>query len=346
MKSLEVKPKNLPKIVVIGGGTGTYTLLCGLREQPVEITAILTMVDDGGSNRVLRDEFGLLPTSGVRLAMVALSQQHSLLRELFMYRFHQGTGISGMTFGNLFLAAVSDVVGSQRVAIEKTCKLLGVKGKIVPSSWDDVRLVAKYADGHSVMGEHQIDEPRHDGTLRITSLATVPKAVISPEAKLAIEQSDLVVLGPGDFYTNTVANLVVSGMRQALAKTKGKVVFVMNLMTKYGEAYDYKASNYLKDLDRYLPYKHVDVVVINNDMRYPKNILEAYELEKCIPVVDDLDQMQLPKHISVIRTPLISRVKISPQKGDDVKRSILRHDSRTLASQIVKICKMPPLGSS
>ena len=114
----------IPSVVVLGGGTGSYTVLSSLRDKPVRLTAILTMVDDGGSNRILRDEFGLLPTSGVRQAMVALSRNRSLLRKLFMYRFHQGNGISGMTFGNLFLAAVTDIVGSQKKAIEETCRLL------------------------------------------------------------------------------------------------------------------------------------------------------------------------------------------------------------------------------
>lgn len=155
------------RVVVIGGGTGTYTVLSGIRDYSVHVSALLTMVDDGGSNKVLRDEFGLLPTSGVRLALVALSTKSSLLRKLFMYRFSKGRGISGMTFGNLFLAAVADIEGSQEQAIKQTAELLSVKGEILPISYDHVRLVAFYENGMKVVGEHVIDEARYDGTQKI-----------------------------------------------------------------------------------------------------------------------------------------------------------------------------------
>lgn len=328
--------KTRPSVVVIGGGTGTYTVLSGLRDKNVDVTALLTMVDDGGSNRVLRDEFGLLPTSGVRLAMVALSEQQSLLRELFMYRFHQGTGISGMTFGNLFLAAVSDIVGSQKDAIEKTCQLLSVKGNVLPISWDDVRLVATYEDGYEVIGEHRIDEPSHDGTLRIKKLATIPKAHISKEAKDAIMHADLIVLGPGDFYTNTISNLVIGGVCEAMKKSKGKLVFIVNLMTKYGEAYNYKVSDYLRDLARYIPLTRLDVVLINNDTDYPKKALEKYIDERSIPVEDDLRAFPLPDGVRVVRAALVSKHEVVPDKGDVLKRSMIRHDSIKLANHLLK----------
>lgn len=328
---------NIPSVVVIGGGTGTYTVLSGLRGLPVQITALLTMVDDGGSNKMLRDEFGLLPTSGVRLAMVALAKEQSLLRELFLYRFHQGTGISGMTFGNLFLAAVSDITGSQKAAIERTCQLLSVEGKVLPISWDDVQLVAKYAGGHEVIGEHRIDEPHHTGGLRITKLTTIPKAKISKEAKDAIMDADLIVLGPGDFYTNTVADLIISGVPEALKKTKAKIVFVMNLMTKYSEAFDYKASDFLTDLDKYLPLSNLDYVLINNDKNFPKDAIARYKKEKDVPVVDDLSSLTLPSNISIIRKPLLSQEEIKPQKGDDMKRSMIRHDTKKLAKALLSL---------
>ncbi|MCQ3945023.1 MAG: hypothetical protein DPW11_04600, partial [bacterium] len=147
----------MKRIVVIGGGTGTYTVLRGLKKyHDIDISAVVTMSDDGGSNKVLRDEFGLLPTSGVRQCMVALSENEGLLRKLFSYRYYQGVGISGMTFGNLFMAAVSDITGSQREAIKQTAQLLDVRGKILPVSYETVSLLATYADGTEVLGEHGI----------------------------------------------------------------------------------------------------------------------------------------------------------------------------------------------
>lgn len=328
-----------PSVVIIGGGTGTFTVLSSLRNRPASITSLMTMVDDGGSNRVLRDEFGLLPTSGIRLAMVALSREQPLIRKLFLYRFHQGTGISGMTFGNLFLAAMADIFGSQAKAIEETSKFLGVKGQVLPISLDDVRLVATYADGSQIVGEHLIDEPRHDGKLRITRLATKPPAKISSKAQNAILTADLVVLGPGDFYTNTISNLVVGGVIAAIQKSHARVAFITNLMTKYGEAYNYAVSDYLKDLNQYLPLSRLNYVVINNDLDYPVAALNKYRSEFARPVLDDLDHVSLPSNIKIIRTPLVSHDEVQTQKGDTLKRSMIRHDSQKLGKLLISLLK-------
>jgi len=166
------------KIVALGGGTGTFTLLTGLKVyENLDISAVVTMADDGGSNKVLRDEFGLLPTSGIRQAIIALSRDTSLLRQLFEYRFYQGTGISGMTFGNLFMAAVSDILGSQKKSIQETCKLLGVQGHILPVSYDNTSLVATYEDGTEVLGEHYIDVSNPKvAKLRLSIYALSPRS--------------------------------------------------------------------------------------------------------------------------------------------------------------------------
>ncbi|MBI4092014.1 MAG: YvcK family protein [Candidatus Levybacteria bacterium] len=325
----------MKKVVVIGGGTGTYTVLLSLRHKPYEITALLTMVDDGGSNKVLRDEFGLLPTSGVRLAMVALSSRPSLLRELFLYRYHKGQGISGMTFGNLFLAAVADIAGSQEKAIEQTSEILKVKGKILPISHEDVRLVAQYENGLEVVGEHQIDEPEHDGKLRIKKLFTRPAATITEKAREEILNADAIILGPGDFYTNTIANLVVSGVVDALLESKAQIIFIMNLMTKYGEAYNYRASTYFEDLAQYMPIARINTVLLNNDKKFPPGAVGKYEDENSIPVEDDLDN-NLPG-TKIIRAPVLSRKEAEPQKGDALKRSMIRHDYKKLAKVLGEI---------
>ena len=321
----------MKKVVVIGGGTGTYTALLALRDKKYEICAVLTMVDDGGSNKVLRDEFGLLPTSGVRLAMVALASKPSLLRELFLYRYHKGTGISGMTFGNLFLAAVTDILGSQEKAIEHTSDILKVKGKILPISHEDVRLVAKYEDGTEVVGEHLIDEPQHDGKLIITELLTRPSATITEHAREAILSADTIILGPGDFYTNTIANLVIGGVVDALMEARAQIIFVMNLMTKYGETYDYPASKYLEDLSKYIPLSRINIIVVNNDMKFPPGTIEKYKEEYSSPVVDDLDSYNIPSGTKVVRAPILLRKEVEPEKGDILKRSMIRHDPRRLS---------------
>lgn len=326
-----------PKVVVIGGGTGTFSVLTALRKMPLDISALMTMVDDGGSNRILRDEFGLLPTSGIRQAMVALSKKEDILRKLFMYRYHSGVGITGMTFGNLFLAAMADILGSQDKAISATADFLHVKGKIMPISWDDVRLVAEYEDGSTVMGEHRIDEPKHDGKLRIRRLSTIPAATISAEAKAAIAAADFIILGPGDLYGNSIANLVIRGTVEEILKNRGKLIFILNLMTKYGETYNYTASDYLEDLGKYLDRDRLDYVVINSDTDFAPEMLSRYLQENTIPVADDLETMSLPEKIKVIREDLVSREEVKTEKGDVIRRSMIRHDTRKLQKLLGQI---------
>ncbi len=327
-----------PHIVVLGGGTGSYVVASGLSHMPVEISMLLTMVDDGGSNKTLRDEFGLLPTSGIRQAIIALSNNQTILRELFTYRFHQGgQSLEGMTFGNLFMAAMADIMSSQKKGIEETCRLLQVKGNIIPVSYDDVRLVATYEDGSQVIGEHHIDEPNHDGKLKITDLETRPKAKLSLEAKQALLTADLIILGPGDFYTNTIANLIVDNMVETLKKSQAKILFISNLMTKYGETYNYTVRNFFKDLATYLPLELINYVLINNNLKFPDKILSLYKEENSIPVKDDLTSSDINNHVRLIRADILSRSVSKPTMGDNLKRSMIRHDPNYLAKEIIKL---------
>ena len=187
----------MKNIVVIGGGTGTYTVLLGLKKYPVGLNVIVSMTDSGGSNRVIRDEFGLLPTSDLRQCMVALSSEKpsELVRELFTYRFNQGTGISGMSFGNLFMAALTDIYGSQDKAIDKTCEFLDVQGQIIPVTFENTNLVARYDNGKQVLGEHFIDEPDEDiAKHRIVELSVFPPASANKKALESITDAELIVL--------------------------------------------------------------------------------------------------------------------------------------------------------
>lgn len=325
------------KIVVIGGGTGTYTVLSGLAQfKQLELTSVVTMVDDGGSNRVLRDEFGLLPTSGIRQSIVALAKQNTSLRELFAYRYYQGTGISGMTFGNLFMAALADLKGGQREAIEETCRLLGVEGHVRPVSYEHASLLATYEDGTEVLGEHHIDisspQVAHQ---RIKSLRTIPRITLDHAVKEAILDADLIVLGPGDLYTNSIANLVVKDMPETITKSKAKLVFVMNLMSRAGETYRYQASDFLTDLARYLPPERLDYVLLNQDLTLPADIIAKYADEDSYPVKDDLSDSW--QEAVVIRAPLMSTQLHTQEKGDTITRSYARHDSGLLAKELIAL---------
>lgn len=324
------------KVVVMGGGTGTFMMLLALKQLPVDITALLTMVDDGGSNRILRDQFGLLPTSGVCQCIVALSKNDSLLRDLFNYRFHQGDGIRGMRFGNLFLAAVADIVGSQKEAIQQTLRLLQVEGEIYPISYDNVRLVAQYENGAEVIGEHEIDEPAHDKKLQIVGLRTEPKAQLSPEAAQAIAEADLIIFGPGDFYTNTVANFVVEGVPAAVKASRAQKLFVTNLMTKPGETYGYTLTRFLQEVDRYYGLDGVDSVLVNSNWDFPEGVLEHYGEEDSAPVYDDV-QGDFYEDVKIIRADLMADEVFAPATGDTLQRSVVRHDPEKVAQAVSQV---------
>lgn len=325
------------KVVVIGGGTGTYTILSGLKKHPASLSVIISMTDSGGSNRVIRDEFGLLPTSDIRQCIVALASDDSLksLRQLFTYRYSQGTGISGMTFGNLFMAALTDIYDSQEKAIEKTCEILDVQGEIIPVTFDDTHLVARYSNGRQVLGEHFIDEPEEEqGKHKIIDLETVPEARANKKAIKAIKNADLIVLGPGDLYTSIICNLVVKGISEAIRKSKAKVCYVMNLMTKFGETNDYTAKDHLTELEKYLNKGAVDFCLVNKNKKFSNSVLERYIQEKAVPVKDDLDEVE---DVEVVRGDFVSSKVYKKAKGDKLKRSLIRHDSDKLAKSVMSL---------
>lgn len=323
------------KVVVIGGGTGTYTVLSGLKAYPLDLSVIITMADSGGSNRILRDEFGLLPTSDIRQSIVALAADDSneILRKLFTYRYSQGTGISGMTFGNLFMAALTDILGSQEKAIAETCQLLGVRGQVIPVTYEPSNLVALYDDGKQVLGEHLIDEPETArGNHKIVELSIFPPVQANPIAQQAIAQADLIVLGPGDLYTSIISNLVVSGIAEAIAKFPAQVVYVMNLMTRLGQTTGFSAKDHHDEINRYLGTNRINTTLINNNHNYPKEALDLYTKVNTAPVVDDLNG-------SAVRTDLLAEQIFSKSSADKLIRSLIRHDPTKLGKALFNLIK-------
>ena len=325
------------KICTIGGGTGTYTVLMGLKKYKVDLSVIISMMDSGGSNRIIRDEFGLLPTSDLRQAMVALASEKSneLLRKLFTYRYSQGIGISGMTFGNLFMAALTEILGSQEKAIKETCDLLGVRGKIIPVTLENTNLVARYDNGRQILGEHNIDEPNKDlNHHKIVEMSLFPPAKVNIEAIEAIREAKMIVLTPGDLYTSIIPNLLVKGIKSALKQKKGKLVYVLNLMTKYGQTIGFKASDFLRNVNKYLGGNMVDIILINNNNNISKNIIKRYQEEKAFMVIDDLGKK---RDIEIIRKDLISETAYEKSKGDRLIRSLIRHDPDKLAAALMNL---------
>ncbi len=324
------------KVVVIGGGTGTFVVLKGLKQYPVDLTAVVSMSDSGGSNKRIRDEFGMLPTSDLRSCLAALSDENGkagVLRNLFMYRFDKGEGISGMTFGNLFMAALTDIMGSQKEAIKKTHEILRVKGKIIPVTYTDTHLFAKYENGHEVGEEHFIDEPTHDGALKITQLRLEPRASANPDAIEAIKKADVLIMGPGDLFTSILPNIVIEGISEAIRESRAQKVYVMNLMTKYGQTYQFSAKDHVRTLEEYIGKPVIDNVIINTSMHPPK-ALALYMQSHEEPVVDDLG---ISEHYNVTRANVASDEVAKKNASDALVRSLIRHDPDKLATVLQEI---------
>ncbi len=323
-------------IVVIGGGTGTFVVLSGLKKYPVNLSAIVSMTDSGGSNRVLRDEFGLLPTSDIRQCLVALAASNNgsevLLRKLFMYRFCQGKGMKGMTFGNLFMAALADILGSQEKAITQTQNILKIKGEILPVTLNNSQLVAIYENGRKVVGEHHIDEPKHNNKIGIKRVFLLPSAKVYLPAIKAIKKADLIIIGPGDLYTSIISNLLVKGIPSAIKKSHAQKLFVMNLMTRSGQTHGFSAKDHIRALEKYLGKNCLDSVLVNSKP-LPSNILKKYQKEQAFPVIDDLDTAGL----KVIRKDFLGRQITLRIAGDVLWRSLIRHDSDKLANTIISL---------
>jgi uncharacterized cofD-like protein len=326
------------RVVVVGGGTGTYTILKGLKRfsDKIDITAIVTMADSGGSTGRLRDEFGQLPVGDVRMALAALSADvdahDELVRELFLYRFAKGEGLSGHNFGNLLLTALTDILGSEVAAISAAARILRVRGEVLPVTTDNVHLKAEYDDGVVVVGEHSIDAPPASRSARrITTLSVTPQAVIHDAARRALETADLVVLGPGDLYTGILANGVVTGFPAALASTNARVAYVANLMSRTGQTIGMTAHDYIAEIHRYLG-RQPDVVIANT-AALPEYLVQRYAEEGNHPVsTDGLEHL-----CKVVRADILAREPVVTVAGDVLERSLLRHDSDRLAQVVISL---------
>ncbi len=316
----------LKRLVVLGGGTGTFTVLSGLKYHPVELSAVVSIADNGGSTGVLRDELGVLPPGDIRQCLVALSSGDDILRRLFAYRFHEGS-LSGHTFGNLFLSALEKVTGDPLSAVREAQRILSVKGRVIPASPTASNLYAELEDGVVVEGEHAIDEPT-GARARIRRCFLSPAVAANPDALAAIREADAIVMGPGDLYTSLVPVLAVAGIAQAVAESKGQRLYVVPLATKRGQTDGYTASAFVETVDRLLG-KRMDRIIVN-DAVPAGHIAERYE-EAGEPLVRN----DLGRDPRVLTAPLLADAVIGKTEGDTVKRSLLRHDPDRLAAAVL-----------
>ncbi len=319
----EMQAGAIRAVAVIGGGTGSFQVLSGLRQSgSLKLASIVTMTDSGGDSGRLRSEFKVLPPGDIRRCLVALSEDSSLLRDLFNFRFDDDP-LRGRQLGNLLVLALSRILGSEREAINAIHRLLNIRGRVLPVSWDQVHLCAELADGQIIEEEAHIDVPKHDPSIPIRRVFLRPEATANPEALAAIDSSDYIVLAPGDLYTSSIPNLLVSGVPEALQHSPAKLIYVLNLMTKRGETLGYSASRHIEEIVRYGGRVPDAVLVHRGEM--PQGMAQRYLVEEARPV--EIDEAKL----RALGVPLLWP---APIMSDSSKA---RHDPQRTATALLAL---------
>jgi len=315
-----------PKIVAIGGGTGLSTLLRGIKKITNNITAIVTVGDDGGSSGRLREQMGVLPPGDIRNCIAALADDVEITTKLFQYRFKTGEGLEGHSFGNLFITAMTAICGDVISAIKESSKVLAIRGRVLPATTDDMKLYAKMEDDSIVKGESNIPEAGK----KIIQLCCEPancKPV--PEAIEAIHDADLIIMGPGSLYTSVISNFLVKDITRAIWNSKAKKIYVCNAMTQNGETDNYSVSDHIKAIFSHVRLDDIDdsnrnffdAVLVNNQI--PKNLTSKYEEAGSIPVEIDITE------IKKLNVELVERNLL-----EDNKDGLVRHNYSRVAKII------------
>ncbi len=308
-----------PKIVAIGGGTGLSMLLRGIKNITNNVTAVVTVGDDGGSSGRLREEMGVLPPGDIRNCIAALADDEDLVTELFQYRFKTGEGLEGHSFGNLFLTALCSITGDMVRAVKESSNVLSIRGRVLPSTLDDMKLVAEMEDGRIIHGESNIPEARG----RIKRLFTDPQDCKALDDVIdAIRDAELIILGPGSLYTSVIPNLLIKEISHEIAKSNAKKIYVCNIMTQPGETDGYTVCDHINALIQHAGSKEIiDAVLVNDFM--PSNPAKKYQLSGSYPVKLDMENL---KKLGI---SLVSRKLI-----EDNKEGFVRHSSNRVARAI------------
>jgi len=317
------------RLASIGGGTGLFHLLLGLKGlSNTLLTSIVSMADDGGSSGRLRASFGILPPGDVRRSLVALSNAPEIMNQIMQYRFMKGGGVKGHSFGNLFLTALTEIKGSLPRAVKTISDILNVQGIVIPVTDALGTLRARFKDGTVVEGESRIDlsEGRSPG-VHLKELSYKKKVECNTDAFEAILNADVLIIGPGDLYTSVIASLLVGGISEAIRRTGAKKVYICNLMTKPGETAHFKAEDHIREIVKYLGGDYLDYVIIS-DTKLSREAIKEYKKKNQAPVtVGDLKKIRE-----------ITRAKIILADVGDEKE-LVRHDERKIAAEIGKLLK-------
>lgn len=331
-------PKSLAdsNLVVIGGGTGSFTILSVFKKYTKNISAIVNMVDDGGSTGILRDELGVLPPGDVRQCLVALSDS-SKVRDLFNYRFSEGT-FAGHSFGNILLTALEKTSGSFNKAVKTAGEILHINGKVIPATLDNVRLKMKWPEASFVLkGEREISEELFKYDPRKAVLSLTPKARANKEATRAIEKADVILIAPGDMYSSLGPLLVIDGIAKAIIEnSKAKKIYIANLVTKKGQTSGFTVSDHAKEIERFVGAHFLDYVLYNGQVPGQK-LARRYKAEDAFLV--EIDKANLEKaHYQAVSGNFLG--KIAKKNIADrfiSSRSLIRHDAEEVVKSIQDI---------
>lgn len=316
-----MRPARDYKLAVLGGGTGLSTLLRGIKHLTSDITAIVTVTDDGGSSGALRREMGVLPPGDIRNCLVALSEEETLMSRLFQFRFPGSGALGGHSFGNLFITAISSITGGFGRGVEHASGVLAIRGSVLPVTLHSVALMARMEDGSVIRGESRISRAKS----RVKELEVSPAPPpAGPKVLEAISGADAVIAGPGSLFTSIVANFLVKGVPAALKRTKATKIYICNIMTQPGETNGYTAGDHMKVLSKYLKGGVFDYIIVNNG-KIPPAIARRYARKGSFPVLPDIASGGGAR---VIKADLVSRTEYA------------RHDSAKLASVVGRILKM------
>jgi uncharacterized cofD-like protein len=315
------------RIVVIGGGTGNHTTLSGLKKKDCDMTAVVSMSDDGGSSGRLRDELGQLPPGDIRQCLVALAADDGVsaqLRKLFNYRFTAGGGLNGHSFGNLFLSALTEITGDAASAIIKASRMLRIKGRVLPVTLTKCVLKARLTDSTEISGESNIDLRKEKLDIPIDYVFLEPKAYPYAPVLEAIANADAIIIGPGDIYTSVLPNLLVEDVAETILRSKAIKIFVCNLMTKPGESDGFKASDFLRTVSDYLcSAGSIDYCLVNNTQLHQR-LRQRYASLGQQQVVSDIENCK-PYVRRIIEAPLL------------MEGLYVRHNPDALANAIMSI---------
>jgi uncharacterized cofD-like protein len=306
-------------IVVVGGGTGLATLLRGLKLYTMNLTAIVTVFDDGGSSGRLRRELGILPPGDIRHCLVALADAEPLMTRLFEYRF-KGGALDGHAFGNLFIASLTGVTGDLELAVKEVSKVLKIRGRVLPTTGHDVVLAAEFADGRTIEGESNITAAR--GKIRRVSLRPAEVYPL-PDVLEAINEADLIVVGPGSLYTSVIPNLLVHGIADAIRESQTPCVYICNVMTQPGETDGYSAADHVRAIHAHAGGPLFSYVIVNSQPPTNRALLDRYAAQGSVPVDPSLAELEA-LGLSPVDVPLMS------------EQELLRHDPVRLARAVLQ----------